>query len=163
MKAFLRRHFIDPIIGLLSQGITPRQLALSLAFGIGLGIFPVLGTTTVLCTVMALAWRLNRVAIHTVHFAITPVQLLLTIPFVRVGERVVQAPPQSPSMDARLELITASAGHAIVVLWGAIVHAVIGWVAIGPVAIYLLYRALTPILKHAALTLRPRAADESQV
>lgn len=163
MKAFLRRHFIDPIIGLLSQGITPRQIALSLAFGIGLGIFPVLGTTTVLCTVAALAWRLNMVAIHTVHFAITPVQLLLIIPFVRVGERVVQAPPQPLSMDAGLELIAASAGHAIVVLWGAIVHAVIGWVAIGPVVIYSLYRALTPILKHAALTLRPRAADETPV
>lgn len=162
MKAFLRRHFIDPIIGLLSQGITPRQIALSLAFGSVIGIFPVLGTTTVLCTVAAVAWRLNMAAIHTIHFAMTPVQLLLIIPFVRVGERLVQAPRQPLSMDAGLELIAASAGQAIVVLWDAIVHAVIGWVAIGPVAIYLLYRALTPILKHAALTLRPRAADETQ-
>jgi len=163
MKNFLRQKLVDPIIGLLSQGITPRKIALSLAFGIVLGIFPILGTTTVLCTVAALAWRLNMVAIHTIHFAIMPVQLLLIIPFVRVGERIVLAPPQSLSIDAGLDLIAASAGHAIVVLWDAIVHAVIGWLAIGPLAIYFLYRAFTPILKHAALTLRPPAVDRPPV
>jgi uncharacterized protein (DUF2062 family) len=163
MKNLLRRTLVDPIVSLLSQGITPRHIALSLAFGIVLGIFPVLGTTTVLCTVAALAWRLNMVAIHTVHFAIMPVQLLLIIPFVRLGEHIVKAPPQPLSMDAGMALIAASVMHAIVVLWDAIVHAMLGWLAIGPIAIYLLYRVLRPLLERAALTMSPRAADGTPV
>jgi len=38
-RGFLHRRFIAPIVALLTQGITPEKIALSLAFGIVLGIF----------------------------------------------------------------------------------------------------------------------------
>lgn len=150
MMAFLRRRMVDPIVGLLKAGITPGRIALSLAFGIMLGIFPVLGTTTVLVTIAALIWRLNLAAIHAIHFAMTPLQILLIIPFVRVGEHLVNEPPQPLSIKAGLALIAQSASNAVMVLWDAIVHAVIGWLAIGPIAIYVLYRVLVPLLERAA-------------
>jgi hypothetical protein len=50
-----------------------------------------------------------------------------------------------------------------VVLWDAIVHAMLGWLAIGPIAIYLLYRVLRPLLERAAVTMSPRAADGTPV
>lgn len=161
MIAFLRRRLVDPIVTLLREGITPGKIALSLAFGIMLGIFPVLGTTTVLVTLAALMWRLNLAAIHVVHFAMTPLQILLIIPFVRVGEHLVDAPAQPLSIRAGLALIAESASNAVVVLWDAIVHAMIGWLAIGPIAIYVLYRALVPLLERAARRLRApvRAAN----
>ena len=52
---WVRRRILDPILGLLRQGITPERLALSLAFGLGVGIFPVLGVSTIACTVAAVA------------------------------------------------------------------------------------------------------------
>ena len=160
MKDFLYLRVYQPLLGLLRQGITPGKIALSLAFGIVLGVFPVLGTTTVLVTVAALIWRLNLAAIHAVHFAMTPLQLLLIIPFVRVGEMIVDAPKQPLSIAAGMELIAHGAGHAIVALWGAIVHAVIGWLAIGPAVIYLLYRILIPVLERAARRHRPVHAPD---
>ena len=150
MMAFLRRRVIDPIVVLLRQGVTPGQIALSIAFGTVLGVFPVLGTTTVLCTVAALMWRLNLAAVHAVHFALTPVQLLLIIPFVRVGEGLLDHAPQPLSISAGLEIIAQGAAHAIVVLWDAILHAMLGWLVVGPVAIFVLYRALVPVLERAA-------------
>jgi uncharacterized protein (DUF2062 family) len=150
MIEFLRRRIVDPIVGLLKAGITPGKIALSLAFGIMLGIFPVLGTTTVLVTIAALIWRLNLAAIHAVHFAMTPLQILLIIPFVRVGEHLVNEPPQPLSIQAGRALIAESAGNAAVVLWDAILHAMIGWLAIGPIAIYVLYRVLVPVLERVA-------------
>jgi hypothetical protein len=42
------RRVVDPILGLMTQGITPEKIALSLAFGIVLGVFPMLGSTTIL-------------------------------------------------------------------------------------------------------------------
>ena len=150
MMSFLRRRIVDPILALLRQGVTPDRIALSIAFGAVLGVFPVLGTTTVLCTLAALLWRLNLAAVHAVHFALTPVQLLLIIPFVRVGEAVLERPPQPLSIPAGLEIIAQGAGHAIVVLWDAILHAMLGWLVIGPVAIFVLFRLLIPVLERAA-------------
>jgi uncharacterized protein (DUF2062 family) len=145
MRDFFRRRLVDPILGLLTQGITPEKIALSIAIGAIVGIFPVLGTTTVLCTVAAAALRLNLVAVHTVHYVMTPVQILLIIPFVRVGEHLVGAVPQPLSIKEGLDLIARGALQAVVALWDAIVHAMIGWIAIGPLAIalsYFLFKAL---------------------
>jgi len=158
MIAFVRRHVVVPIVALLKQGITPERIAMSLACGAILSIFPVLGTTTVLCTAAALLWRLNLAAIQAVNFAMTPLQLLLIIPFVRIGERLLGDPAQPLSIGAGLEMIARGADQAVVALWDAIVHAVVGWLLFGPIAIYLLYRALIPVLERAARRFRPRPA-----
>jgi uncharacterized protein (DUF2062 family) len=147
---WVRRRILDPILALLRQGITPDRLALSLAFGLGVGIFPVLGVSTIACTVAALALRLNLPAIQLVNYLASPVQLVLIIPFVRVGEAVVGAPPQPLTVSAGLELLAAGVLNAVIVLWDAIVHAAIGWAVIGPFLIYLLYRAFRPLLERAA-------------
>jgi len=160
MMAFLKRRVLDPIIALLRQGVTPERIALSLSFGLVLGVFPVLGTTTVLVTVAALLWRLNLAAIHAVHLAMTPVQIVLIIPFVRLGEHLVAVPPQPLSVEAGMALIASGAAHAIVVLRDAIAHAVLGWLLLGPIAIYVLYRALVPVLERAARR-PPRGATTS--
>ena len=139
MPNLWRRWLIDPLAALLKQGITPQKLALSVAIGSIVGIFPVLGTTTVLCTLAATTLRLNLIAVHTVHYAMTPLQILLIIPFVRVGENLLGAAPQPLSVSEGMELIAQGALQAVVVLWDAIIHAVIGWLAIGPLAIGLFY------------------------
>ena len=154
MKDFIHRRLVAPVVTLLLQGITPAKIALSLALGIGLGIFPVLGTTMVLCTLAALVWRLNLLAIQTVHFAMTPVQLLLIIPFVRLGEHMVHAERGPLSMRAGMNLFSAGTGHALLVLRDAILHAVIGWALLGPLMILILYYALAPLLDRLAQRLR---------
>jgi len=150
MGGWLRHRVLDPILGLLRQGLAPSQLALSLAFGLGVGIFPVLGVSTPLLTVIALGMRLNLPAIQLVNYLASPLQLLLIIPFVRVGERLVGSEPQPLTVSAGLELLARGALQAVVVLWDAIVHAAIGWIAIGPILIFVLYRVFLPLLERAA-------------
>jgi uncharacterized protein (DUF2062 family) len=146
MKRFLETRVLAPIRLLLTQGMSPRMLALSLAVGMVVGIFPVLGTTTVLCTIAAAAFRLNLIAVQTVHFLMTPIQLLMIIPFVRVGEWVLGRSPQALSISEGLALIAQGALQAISVLGVAIVHAVLGWVLLGPATLFLMYLALARIL-----------------
>ncbi len=148
MKAFLQRRLLGPVKALLTQGMSPRLLALSLATGAIVGVFPVLGTTTLLCTLAAALLRLNLVAVQTVHFLLTPVQLLLIIPFVRVGEHLMGATPQPLSIAAGLDLIAQGALQAIVVLKDAIFHAVLGWLAVGPATLILIAVVLTRVLSH---------------
>jgi len=148
MPHFLRRRIVDPIAGLLMQGISPRAIALAVSIGLVVGVFPVLGTTTVLVTLAAFALRLNLIAIHAVHYAATPLQILLIIPFVRVGEHLTGAEAQPLSVSEGLALIEQGVGAAIVALWEAIVHAVVGWLAIGPLALALIYLMSVKVLER---------------
>jgi uncharacterized protein (DUF2062 family) len=146
----LERYFIEPLRLLLRQGMAPRRLALCLAIGIVVGNIPILGTSTVLCTLIALACRLNLPAIQLAQAAMAPTQLLLIIPFVRLGEGLLHAPPAPLSISAGLALIAAGPGRAVMTLWGAIVHAAVAFALVAPFAIAILYRVLTPVLERAA-------------
>ncbi len=86
--SFLQRRLVRPVIELLRQGVTPEKIALSIVFGVTLGVFPVLGSTTALCAVAALAFRLNLPAIQIVNYFVYPLQIALLIPFFRVGEKL---------------------------------------------------------------------------
>jgi uncharacterized protein (DUF2062 family) len=146
MGSFLRSTLVDPVLELLRQGITPEKIALSLAFGLGIGVFPVLGVSTVLCTVVAVVLRLNLPAIQLVNYLASPLQLALIIPFVRVGEHLLGVRPQPLSVSEGFRILAAGVLHAIVVLWDAIVHAALGWIVIGPGVIFVSYRLFTPLL-----------------
>ncbi len=157
MADFMRRRLVDPVLDLLRQGVTPEKIALSLALGLGIGICPVLGVSTVLCTVIALVMRLNLPAIQLVNYLAWPLQLALIIPFVRVGEHLLGAKAQPLSVAEGFRITGAGATHTIVVLWDAILHAALGWIVIGPPLILVLYRVLRPILVRLARR-RARAA-----
>jgi uncharacterized protein (DUF2062 family) len=149
-RAFVKRRLLDPILDLLRQGVTPDKIAMSLAFGLGIGIFPVLGVSTILCTVVAIVLRLNLPAIQLVNYLAAPIQLALIIPFVRVGEHLLRVAPQPLSISEGFKLMANGVIHAVVVLWDAIVHAALGWIVIGPFLIYALYRIFKPLLTRAA-------------
>jgi uncharacterized protein (DUF2062 family) len=151
MGKFLRKRLLDPILTLLTQGVTAEKIALSITIGAIVGVFPVMGTTTVLCTAAAAALRLNLVAVHTIHYAMTPVQILLIIPFVRVGEWVVRAPKQPLSITESMALIKQGALNALIVLWDATWHAMVGWFLIGPLAIAACYWSSCWVLRRVKL------------
>ncbi len=154
MFAVVQRHVVDPILTLLQQGLAPRQLALCLALGAGIGMFPVLGVSTPMLTLLALWLRLNLAAIQLVSWLIGPLQLAMIIPFMRLGEWLVGAEAQPLTIEAGMQIIAQGVLQAIVTLWDAIVHASIGWMLIGPATIYVLYRLLIPILERALQRLK---------
>ncbi len=135
---------------MLRQGIAPDRLALCVAVGVVVGNIPILGVSTILCTAIALAFRLNLPAIQLVQAAMAPTQVLLIIPFVRLGERILHRPPQQVSIKEGLELLAQGAGRAIAVLWEAIIHAGFAWGLIAPFAVLLFYKVLTPVFERAA-------------
>ena len=69
MRQKIFRRVVDPLLSLLRQGLSPERLALSVAVGIALGVLPVLGTTTLLCTLAAILFRLNVPAMQLVNYS----------------------------------------------------------------------------------------------
>ncbi|MEY3976315.1 MAG: hypothetical protein RLZZ33_1370 [Pseudomonadota bacterium] len=152
---WLKKRLVEPLLNLLRQGLAPRDLALCVALGVGVGLFPVLGVSTPALTVLALTLRLNLAAIQLVSYAIAPLQLALIIPFMRLGEIVLGSKPQPMTISAAMELLTEGVLFAIVTLWDAIIHATLGWLLIVPVLIFVSYKILVPILLRLSTTLRP--------
>jgi uncharacterized protein (DUF2062 family) len=148
MRDFLQRRLVAPLLALLRQGVSPRELALSLALGIVIGLVPILGVSTALCALVALALRLNMPAIQLVNYLLTPLQLLLIIPQLRFGEWVARAPRFPITLESGLALLSQGVLHAVQVLATAIAHATLGWILLAPLAAYLLFRILEPVLRH---------------
>ncbi len=154
LKNWLHRWLFEPLLALLRAGLAPRQLALCIAIAIVVGNIPVLGVSSILCTLIALLFRLSLPAILLVQAAMAPTQLLLIIPFVRLGEWILGAPRQVVSVKAGLALLSQGVWQTIVVLRDAIFHATLAWAVIAPFCIYLLLRLLTPIFERMAAQIR---------
>jgi uncharacterized protein (DUF2062 family) len=90
---FSRKYVVNKFIQALRQGTTPRKLALTCALGVVLGIFPVFGTTTLLCLGVAVLFRLNIPIIQLVNYLIAPLQLILIIPFIKIGTYLFRLTP----------------------------------------------------------------------
>jgi uncharacterized protein (DUF2062 family) len=147
----VRHHRIfKPLFAFLSQGIEPDRLALCVAIGVVVGNVPILGISTLLCAAIALTFRLNLAAIQIVQAAMAPTQILLIIPFVRLGEWILRAPAQSISIKEALDLLAQGAGQTITALWDAILHAGFAWVLIAPFAIIVISKLLTPVFERAS-------------
>ncbi len=150
MGNWLKRRLWEPLLALLRAGISPDRLALCVAIGIVVGNIPILGLSTILCTVIALLFRLNLPAMQLVQAAMAPTQLLLIIPYVRLGEWILQVPPQPLSIKAGMALLAAGVGTAVVTLWDAILHAGLAFLIVGPIATWALYRILRPVFALAS-------------
>jgi uncharacterized protein (DUF2062 family) len=154
VKNWLNRRIIQPLLGLLRQGISPQRLALCVALGVVVGNIPILGVSTLLCAAIALAFRLNLPAIQIVQAAMAPTQVLLIIPFVRLGEWILRVPPEPVSIKQGMALLAQGAGHAIAVLWDALLHAGLAWILVAPLAVYCIYKLLTPVFVRAAAKIK---------
>jgi uncharacterized protein (DUF2062 family) len=84
---------------LLREGVTPSKLSLTLALGVSIGIIPVMGVNTLLLLVLALIFRLNVPLIQLVNYVAYPLQLMLYIPFLKVGATLLAGTKMTLSKD----------------------------------------------------------------
>jgi Uncharacterized protein conserved in bacteria (DUF2062) len=150
VRAFLRRRLVDPVLLLLKQGSTPEKLALSLALGATLGLFPVMGATSVLCLAAGVALRLSHPALQVANYAVYPLQVALILAFVRLGERFVGAPPMPFSIERLLVFFREDPAGFLGRFGLTGLHGILGWLALAPVVAGALYVGLLPLLRYAA-------------
>lgn len=139
------------VAGWLRQGISPRRLALTLALGFAIGCIPVIGLPTVLCAGLALALRLNFPAIQAANYVAMPFQLLLIVPFVRLGERLFTGSRQLPAGIDPLH----HAPFALLAHFGALaLHALVAWFLVAGPCVALMTAAFTIVLRQVPLVAR---------
>jgi uncharacterized protein (DUF2062 family) len=104
MKKFSAARFKSVLFGAFRQGLTPHKLAVTCATGIVFGIFPVFGTTTFICFALAILFRLNMPVIQLVNYLVAPLQILFTIPFIKLGTLLFNLNPFPYDGDQLVEL-----------------------------------------------------------
>jgi uncharacterized protein (DUF2062 family) len=142
------KKFKRNLIKFLAQGITPKKLALCIALGIALGMAPVIGITTLLCTLAAFLFRLNLAAIQLVNYIAYPLQILLIIPFIRAGEWMFGSTPLGLSVDQILAMVQENPWNAIGELWSVTLQALVVWLLILPVVVGIVFAVVAPLLKR---------------
>jgi len=148
VRAAIHRKLIQPFIELLKQGVTPEKIALTVAVGISLGVIPVIGSTTLLCTLAAVALRLNLPAILLVNGVVYPLQLALLVPFLRAGAWIFRVDGPKLSIGQIFNLIRADVWHAIATLWIATMHALVIWLIAGCAVSGGVYLVLAALLRR---------------
>lgn len=148
-RSFLPKRLLQPVVRLLRQGVTPEKIALSIALGVTLGVFPLIGSTTLLCAGAAFAFRLNLAAIQLVNYLVYPLQLALLIPFLRAGSSLAGT-PAAFSLSQILELSRSDVPRAVSTLCAATLGAVALWALLCPVVAAAIYFTLAPALRRLA-------------
>ena len=161
-RSFFSKKFAEPAINLMRQGITPEKIAISISLGFALGVFPVLGATTLLCALAAVALRLNIPAIQLVNYLVSPLQLALLIPFMQVGGWLFGSGSTAFSLPEVVSLVRTDTRHAIVILWSSTVRAIGAWLVILPPIIFVSNPILARVLRrlNVSMSHRQRTPEE---
>lgn len=153
--SFWQRRVVTPILGQLKQGITPEQIALTIALGGVIGIFPILGATTFLCALVGVWLRLNQPVIQLVNYLVYPLQLLLLLPFYRAGEMLFQQPPVPIfSLTDLMQRFSADPWQFLIDYGMVGLYGIVVWCLVAPAMIAIAYYALRPTLQGMATAIR---------
>ena len=132
---------------MLKEGMSLKKIALCITLGITLGIFPVLGVTTVLCTLAALAFRLNLPAIQLVNYMVYPAQLALLAPFYSAGSWLFDRQGSRVSGENLIAMIQNDFWGSMTSLWNLTLYAIFTWTVICPILLVVLYLSLKPAVR----------------
>lgn len=150
-RGFWRRRLGDPVIALLTQGITADKVSYTLALGTGLSLFPFLGFTSLLNLVVGLALRLNQPLLQTLNQLLGPIQLLMIVVYIRAGEWIWGAERLPFSIELLIQVFRDASFTEFLRRFGmAGVHAFTAWLIILPVLVFGLDRLLRPIIRRVA-------------
>lgn len=147
---WLSRKVRDPLLAQLRQGATPEAVSAAVAVAFALAIVPVIGVTTLLCLLAGRLFRLNHIVMQVVNHVCYPLQLVLLVPFVRLGETIVGAEPIALSPSALIDEFNQSFGGFVAKFGLAYVHGLLGWILTVPLLCWLAHLLLRRAFRRFA-------------
>jgi hypothetical protein len=141
---FMHFRFGEIIRNSLTQGISPRKLALTVVLGIIVGILPIVWGSTLVCAILAFFLGLNQAGIQAANYLAYPLQIALFLPFHHLGARIFPWGP-SLSIEALLKGVRQDFAGSIALILLATLKAVAAWLLTAPALAVILYLLLLTI------------------
>ena len=85
------------IIALFKQGLTPVELTQSIIVSGLISTIPILGVSTFLLTALSLKRKLNLPIMIAQSYIMWPIQVVMIIPFINIGEFIFSVPKTNHS------------------------------------------------------------------
>ncbi len=156
-RSLWKRRVGDPVIALLTHGVTPDKVAATLAVGTAVSLFPFLGCTTLFNICTGLWFRMNQPLLQAINYLLTPLHLVMILVYVHTGEWIWRSSEDRFSVG---DLITtfrdASFGEFLHRFGWAGIHAFTAWLISVPFIVAGLYFPLRPIMRKIARLRVPR-------
>lgn len=138
------------MLGFLKTGSSPEQLAIAFSLGAIVGVIPLLGTSTLICTLLAFAFRLNLAALQLVNYLIFPLQLLFFIPFFQAGGFLFEPMAIPLSVTQISEMLSTDLWGTMQQFWLANLQALLVWLMLALPVYFVLYYVLLQVLRKVA-------------
>ncbi len=145
-ESFWRRWVVNPVLAQLSQGTEPRKIALAIAFGITIGLFPVLGTPTLVSLGVGVALRLNQPILQVFREIAYPLHLATVLVFIKAGETLYGVPHTPLTIKMIFHKFSASPLQFTKDYGMLAVYAVSVWLLVAPLLLALLHYGTLPLV-----------------
>lgn len=153
-SAWWRRWLVAPIKEQLTRGMSVDKVAWTISLGIVTGVFPVMGTTSVVCLLAGWVFRLNQPLLHVFKSVVYPLHLALILVFIRMGERLWGAPLITfsiPELLVKFKDDPLQFGRDFgLAAW----HGVSAWLLVAPVAAVFIRWAVLPAVRGLANSMK---------
>ena len=84
-------------VALFKQGLSPKELTQSILVSALISIIPIVGVTTVLLTILSVKRKQNLPIMIAISYLAWPLQILMIIPFINIGEFIFSIPQSNHS------------------------------------------------------------------
>ena len=146
----MKKKILEWVTSMLKEGMDLKKIALCIALGTTLGIFPVLGMTTLLCLLAAFAFRLNLPAIQMANYMVYPLQILLIAPFYAAGGWLFNQQDRLLKGDLLISRLQNDFVGTLAAFWDLTLYAVFTWLIVCPFVVLLIYGISKPVIRHLA-------------
>jgi uncharacterized protein (DUF2062 family) len=118
------------LIALFKQGLTPRDLALSITVALLVVIFPFLGLDTIVLTAIAIPFRLNLPIMIAISYLAVPIKFALFIPLINIGSGIFGTERITITMEAIKASYDISILETFKSLSYELLYGFVGWISI---------------------------------
>ena len=152
-ESWWHRWLVAPVKVQLTQGMSVNRISWTIALGFVLGVFPVMGTTSLVCLLVGWMFQLNQAILQVFKTLVYPLHLALILVFIRLGERLYGVPLIAFSIPELIGKFKADPLQFAQDFGIAAWHGVSAWLVIAPFAVILIKIATTPILRGLSKSL----------
>lgn len=148
-----KRWIVQPVVRQLTQGTCPEKIAQAIAWGLVLGIFPIIGSTTLLTLMAGVPLKLNQPVLQAFKTLATPAQWALVLGFYRAGEWLFNAPHVPIHLPSMIERFFAEPGPFLSDYGMTALYGITVWCLLAPGLMAAIYWISLPLVRGLARTL----------
>jgi uncharacterized protein (DUF2062 family) len=128
------KRLADAMKAFLANGVSPEKLANAVAIGVMCGLFPIFGTTTIVSALAGLLFRVNPVVVQVMNYAMYPVYFFVQFGLIAAGAWIFEDGLDAYSRESIRAVFDAGWFSAFAQLTRALLHAVVVWALVSPLA-----------------------------